>query len=244
MKYFFLITLYILCFCQKVNNGLLPFWIVWNVGQGQWVSYVDSFTCYHFDAGGEFFDDKKFKKHCQDKYNVFSFSHWDWDHINLTRKLKRLVLYSCLLYPPNGPTNIYKERFLSALYPCKKNTSMPLTVYSPRGSIKTSNNWSRVFLNYRVIIPGDGSKKTDKKWLHLLKQLPLNKTTHYLVLAHHGSKTGTSKELLQFMKKGSTAISSARRKRYGHPHPFIQKLLKIHSVNLISTEDFGHIYFQ
>ena len=81
MKRYILLTLYLLCFCQKIHQGVLPFWIVWNVGQGQWVSYIDIDKCYHFDAGGEFFDKRKFQKHCKNKYNAFSFSHWDWDHI-------------------------------------------------------------------------------------------------------------------------------------------------------------------
>ena len=241
MKYFFFISLYIFCFCQKINDGILPFWIVWNVGQGQWVSYINNQTCYHFDAGGEFFDYKKFKKHCKDKRNVFSFSHWDWDHINLTGKLKKTVLKSCILYFPNGPSRPHKKRFLSRLPTCG-NITTPFYTYSPKGRVKTSNNWSRVFFNSFIIIPGDGSKKTDQKWLPLLKSL-IKEKPKYLILAHHGSKNSTSKQLLQFVKKGGTAISSARKKRYGHPHPSIYKLLKANGISLLSTEDFGHIHF-
>ena len=107
----------------------------------------------------------------------------------------------------------------------------PVYVYSPKGHIKTSNNWSRVFFNTKLIIAGDGSKKTDKKWLPFLIGQP-----EYLVLGHHGSKTSTSKQLLKSLKKGGTAISSARKKRYGHPHPYVQKLLKKNGINLLLTE--------
>ena len=243
MKFFLPIGFYIFCFCQQINEGILPFWVVWHVGQGQWVSYIDNHTCYHFDAGGEFFDYRKFKKYCKDKSNVFSFSHWDWDHIGLTRKLVKVVLRSCRLYLPNGPPSLYKKQFLSILPSCKSVDNLPFYVYSPKGSIKTSNNWSRVFFNSYVIIPGDGSKKTDRKWLPVLKSL-FNQKSQYLVLGHHGSKTSTSKELVESLKKGGTAISSARKKRYGHPHPSISKLLRTNGINLLSTEDFGNIYFQ
>ncbi len=243
MKYFLSTTFYIFCFCQQINEGVLPFWVVWHVGQGQCVSYIDNHICYHFDAGGEFFDYKKFKKYCKNKDNIFSFSHWDWDHIGLTRKLARTVLNSCILYLPNGPSSSYKRQFLSTLPSCKNTSNIPFYAYSPEGSIKTSNNWSRVFFNSLIIIPGDGSKKTDQKWLPILNSL-FNKKSQYLILGHHGSKNSTSKELVKSLKKGGTAISSARKKRYGHPHPFISKLLKINGINLLSTEDFGHIYFQ
>ena len=243
MRYFLPIAFYISCFCQQVNEGTLPFWVVWHVGQGQFVSYVDNHTCYHFDAGGEFFDDKKFRKHCKTKSNIFSFSHWDWDHIGLVRKLVKSVLKSCRLYLPNGPSPPNKRRFLSVLPPCRNVTSIPFYAYSPKGPIKTSNNWSRVFFNSYIVIPGDGSKKTDQKWLPTLKSL-FNKKIKYLILGHHGSKSSTSKELVRYLKKGGTAISSARRKRYGHPHPSISNFLQTAGINLLSTEDFGHIYFQ
>lgn len=243
MKYFLPIGFYIFCFCQQVNEGILPFWVVWHVGQGQWVSYIDNHTCYHFDAGGEFFDDKKFKRYCESKSNIFSFSHWDWDHISLTRRLAKVVLRSCRLYLPNGPSSPRKEQFLSVLPSCKDAGRLPFYVYSPKGSIKTSNNWSRVFFNPYIIIPGDGSKKTDRKWLPILRSL-FHQKSQYLVLGHHGSKTSTSKELVKSLKKGGTAISSARKKRYGHPHPSISKLLRKNGISLLSTEDFGNIYFQ
>lgn len=239
MKYLYLIGFYILCFCQQISDGLLPFWIIWNVGQGQWVSYINESRCYHFDVGGEFFDKARLQKHCTDKINVLSFSHWDWDHIGFARRLKRATLKSCVLYMPNGPSNQYKKQFLSAFPSCGKISQTFFSVYSPRGAIKASNNWSRVFFSSFVIIPGDGTKKTDQKWLPFVKGKP-----QYLILAHHGSKTGTSKELLETLKKGGTAISSARKKKYGHPHPYIQKLLKKTGINLLSTEEFGHIHFQ
>ena len=228
-----------ICFCQTVHDGLLPFWMIWNVGQGQWVSYIDDGHCYHFDAGGEFYDRKRFQKYCRDKLNVFSFSHWDWDHIGLARRLKRNTLRACILYMPNGPTSKNKKRFLSHFPTCGNLPDLQVFVYSPKGKIKTSNNWSRVFFNKDMIIPGDGSKKTDQKWLSLLVGWP-----QYLILGHHGSKTSTSKQLLQKLKNGGTAISSARKKRYGHPHPYTQKLLRKNGINLLSTEDFGHIFFQ
>ena len=243
MKYFLPIAFYIVCFCQQINEGILPFWVVWHVGQGQCVSYVDSHACYHFDAGGEFFDYEKFRKYCKNKSNIFSFSHWDWDHIGLVRKLARAVLSSCILYPPNGPSSSYKKQFLSVLPSCGSISNVPFHVYSPKGPIKTSNNWSRVFFNSYVIIPGDASKKTDQKWLPILSSL-FNEKNQYLILGHHGSKNSTSKKLVEFLKKGGTAISSARKKRYGHPHPFISKFLRRNGVNLLSTEDFGHIHFQ
>ena len=35
--------------------------IIWNVGQGQWVTAVEFDRCLHFDFGGEFFQLKEIK---------------------------------------------------------------------------------------------------------------------------------------------------------------------------------------
>ena len=39
--------------CEQIAQETAKRLIVWNVGQGQWVTWVQDKVCLHFDAGGE-----------------------------------------------------------------------------------------------------------------------------------------------------------------------------------------------
>ncbi len=229
-----LLALYILLFSVSVSDGLPDKWVIWNVGQGLMVSHVSVNKCYHFDAGGEFIDKKKFYKMCGRKHNIFSYTHWDWDHINLTRVLKKLTYSSCVLVPPNGEVNLKKQRFLF-LKKCPPNIDSIVDVFTPK-KYKTSNQASRVYHNNQIIIPGDSDKKSDKAWTIKTNQ-------EFLVLAHHGSKMSTSEQFIKKSKNLKMAISSARYKRYKHPHHSVRKLLTKYGISLIRTEIWGDIIF-
>ena len=226
--------LYILLFSANVADGLPDRWVVWNVGQGQMVSHVSYDKCYHFDAGGEFIDKKKFHKMCGSKQNIFSYTHWDWDHINLTKILRKLTLRSCMLEPPNGKADIKKQRFLF-LKKCPPNVDPIINVFTPK-HYKNSNQASKVYYNSQIFIPGDSDKKSEKYWT-----MPTNQNV--LVLAHHGSKMSTSERFIQKSKNFKMAISSARHKRYKHPHHSVKKLLTRYGISLIRTEIWGDIIF-
>lgn len=225
---------YILLFSVTVSDALPDRWVVWNVGQGQLISHVSVSRCYHFDAGGEFIDKKKFYKICGSKQNIFSYTHWDWDHINLTRVLAKLTVNSCVLEPPNGEANVKKQQFLF-LKKCPANVEPIMNVFTPE-YYKTSNQASRVFYNDQIMIPGDSDKKSEKFWT-------MNTNQKILVLAHHGSKMSTSENFVQKSKNLKMAISSARYKRYKHPHHFVKKLLTRYGISLIRTEIWGDIVF-
>ena len=230
-----LVFVYILFFSIALTESLPPKWVLWNVGQGLMASKITSNKCYHFDAGGEFIDKKKFLKLCGTKQNIFSFTHWDFDHINLVRQLKRLSFNSCMLTPPNGIPNKKKEKFI-VLNKCESHIKKMANVYTPR-KFKNSNQASRVYYTDKIIIPGDGDKKSEKKYLKLVNDQRL------LVLAHHGSKMSTSKRFIKKLKNLKMAFSSARKKRYNHPHPEVKKLLTQFGVSLVRTEVWGNIIF-
>ena len=50
MRFFLLIFLS----SQAISHELAPFFVVWNVGQGQFVSLIEKDFCLHSDMGGEF----------------------------------------------------------------------------------------------------------------------------------------------------------------------------------------------
>lgn len=235
--------LQILVFIFIIFTPLLPaedfkqLFIVWNVGQGQWTTQVDRETCLHFDVGGEFKPAaKKLKLYCDGKQNALFFSHWDWDHIGLVKYLDLQLPKVCIMQMPGGEGSESKQRLLKSITPCAKRNFSLQTLLAQ--DAKSNNANSNIFVHNRILIPGDSPTSQEKLWLHQLKQ-PLKIQT--LILGHHGSRTSTSRELLSALPQLRLAITSARKKRYGHPH--LQTLFRLQQqgIPVLRTEDWGHI---
>ena len=214
--------------------------MVWNVGQGQMVTYVSQKECHHFDIGGEsqFFPEKKIFKLCRKKKNKVSYTHWDLDHINFSSKMKRIFPSLCRV-DPALPMPIRKRRMIQKIPLCgHQNNHYVTEIPLPKEVRSTnSNESSRIFvLKNKVLIPGDSTKKMEYYWSPLIK----SKKISILVLGHHGSKTSTSSFLLKHLPDLKLAISSARRKRYNHPHPTTVRRLRMKGIQHVSTETFGY----
>ncbi len=211
--------------------------IVWNVGQGQWVTLKQTNECLHFDMGGEYAPWKAIMNACRRLPNRISFSHWDWDHIGFSPKLNRFLPQSCVLRPPSGKSNSKKKLMLARLPSCRE-MNQPFLEWSPTKA-HSANSASRVFLWRDVLIPGDSDKGQEAIWQ---SQLPKTTFTRVLILGHHGSRTSTSKRLLLKLPNLKMAIASARQSRYGHPHPEVIQKLEEQKIPLLSTEHWGNIH--
>ena len=221
--------------------------IVWYVGQGQMVTYSTPTLCIHFDMGGEIFPIKELSQECQTKQNQVFFSHWDWDHINWTRKAYKRLNHFCRLNDPGGEGTKKKKIWLFKVPKCSKHTikaSQKLfreVVFSPKQNQDrrhtASNKASKVVvLKNQVLIPGDSPGSSERLWIRKIKA-PIE----VLIASHHGSRYATTDRLLQHLPYLKIAIASARRKRYGHPHPLLKKRLAKRGIPLLSTEEFNHI---
>ncbi len=83
----FVIFLLIFSASRTGNMSKRHYFIIWNVGQGQWVTQVSAQSCLHFDmGGGEFFPWTKIHQQCASKNNLIFLSHADDDHINALRR--------------------------------------------------------------------------------------------------------------------------------------------------------------
>lgn len=238
----FIIVTFI-CLCA-IPLGSLPSRqgvVIWNVGQGQWLSFVEQDRCYHFDAGGEFFPWKHIKSICGWRQNLLSLSHWDWDHIGALsqRSFHRSLPHTCLWHRPPGASSPRKERLLTRIPDCPE-IKVALFQWVPQQA-RTANDASQVFQYRQVLIPGDSSSTQERIWVQSLLKAP---PARVLVLGHHGSKTSTSEHLLQNQSGIKMAVSSARWKRYFHPHPQTQVRLKKFHIPLIRTEDWGHLWLE
>lgn len=235
---------------------ILNEFIVWNVGQGQWTTWVRESTCIHFDVGGDNIPWDAILKKCRGKNNIINFSHKDMDHtIGAYPLFKKLSKTTCLLTTITTPP--YPEK-LNEIPKCSfKNENLqtqittlqlmdnensifkmadPPTELSP----KDFNFHSHVYFVKNFIIPGDSTKKAEKYWVPQIKN-KLNYTK--LVLGHHGSKTSTSPLLMNTFSSLTQCISSAKKSKYGHPHEQTLLLLKQKKCPHLNTEIWGHIHF-
>lgn len=183
-----------------------------------------------------FFNAKKISSHCQKKENIIFYSHWDWDHIGLTRSLKRSVKNLCISIPPQGATKKYKRNLIQELPRCKRNFSNIRKLSFKYPKTKADNDLSQIFIyKEELLIPGDSTKRIEKIWS---KQV--NKKIQWLSVSHHGSRTSTSNFFLNNIKINQ-AIVSARQNVYGHPHNEVIQRLKNFMIPTLLTEDWGNI---
>lgn len=222
----------------------IDIWVTWNVGQGQWVTHVQSDICSHYDVGGEFGSFKRIKKtlliHCGQKNNQLSISHWDYDHYSNLFFLARQIPYLCWrLYSDFGKQKASVQKLLQLSIPVCPETNDNSYVWTPTEA-KNTNDSSAVILKQGVLMPGDSSIKQEKIWI---QTLPLQQVD-ILVLGHHGSRTSTGRQLIDQMHSLSFAISSARYARFRHPHPDVINRLQKSHIPVIKTEDWGNIWFQ
>lgn len=241
-RWFWIIFLGITCSAiPLVEKGSRRYLVIWNIGQGQWVTAINDTSCFHFDMGGEFFPWKRLRTVCGQKENQISISHWDSDHLNAANKWPS-AWKACMVLRPLGTASARKEHLLARFTDCSADAAMKAQINNWHPSIpsKDTNGNSHVVLFENTLLPGDSTQKQE----HLWKNEKWIQNSEILVLGHHGSKTSTSRELLTNLPKLRMTIASARWARYRHPHPATVSLLKRLHLPLLRTEDWGNIWLE
>jgi competence protein ComEC len=224
-----------------------PQFIVWNVGQGLWTTWIEPETCIHYDMGGEHAPWRDVKKICSGRSNEINLSHWDLDHIIYAGRAEQNFKDVCLLTPPLGSANARKEKLIAKLRICatpqnslQRELSLGIKAQG-KSKASQSNGDSHVFLvNNQILLPADSTKAEEIYWD---KKLPAS-GVRILVLGHHGSRTSTSRELLLHLPGVKMAVASAREAKYGHPHKEVRARLKEFGIALLRTEDWGALRFE
>lgn len=208
--------------------------IVWNVGQGQWVSFIHQNECLHFDVGGETAPLAKIKGLCSEKNNVIFLSHDDFDHIKYAHWIKK-QLAPC--WSQENARELFFSRLKAKWATCSEKNNLVREIYRPSKKSQDKNAQSFVFSIGSVLIPGDAPKSSELKWRknEELRHIKI------LILGHHGSRTSTSEELLKSLPQLNMSIASARYKKYRHPHAETQWRLKKNKTPILLTEDWGSI---
>ncbi|UHA74219.1 ComEC/Rec2 family competence protein [Paenibacillus sp. 481] len=65
-----------------------------------------------------------------------------------------------------------------------------------------------------------------------------------LKVAHHGSRTSTTAEWLEYWSPRFGVISAGRQNIYGHPHPLVMSALRNHQVSVLRTDRYGEVEFR
>lgn len=213
--------------------------IVWNVGQGQWLTLVKNDVCWHFDFGGEKNPTRKVKELCSWRWNVLLLSHPDRDHFSFIRSIKAQFKSVCL----KGPSwELINKKKIGAtdIQMCPHDLQLNYHFYLPQThNSKDDNSNSQIAFSKKWLIPGDAPQSLEKKWVSLNPNIG---TVSRLILGHHGSKTSTSALLLNKLNQLRQCIASSRKKKYGHPHREVRIRIQNH-CSLILTEDWNHLHF-
>lgn len=245
MRILFL-TLMLVLIPYRFSIDKNPQLILWNVGQGRWLTVSKSDICIHFDAGGEFVDLAGITQECKGKQNKIAITHADWDHISFLRHITKTKFRACRVQAetPESFKNSQVKRLYMQLPTCEalddatsfRVSKKSLRFYSKK-KLFSRNDLSEVW-NYKdmVLIPGDSTRIAEKHWAK-----KLSGASSILIVGHHGSNTSSSEELFKYFRNLKLALVSARRSVYGHPHPKVMMRFKKAKVPLLTTEDWGHI---
>lgn len=220
-------------------------WVVWNIGQGQWVTHILPDECIHYDVGGEFGSFNKVKKpllfYCGKKVNSINLSHWDYDHFLNIPFLARSIPRLCWQHKPEfGSYKKIAAKVLSLNIPVCAPSFHYFYSWTPKQA-RDTNASSTIFYDEQVLLTGDSTTQQEKIWSNEFKIINQSKI---LLLGHHGSKTSTGRNLLQQLPQLIFSISSARFAKYKHPHKDTLKRLSEFNIPVLKTEDWGNIWFQ
>lgn len=100
--------------------------------------------------------------------------------------------------------------------------------------INKNTGWS-------MFMSGDIDLETEQR---LVWRQIVNRSVDVLKVSHHGSKEGTSEELLKVLKPKTAVISVGKNNRFGHPTEEVLKRLQSHGVEIKRTDVEGEISFE
>lgn len=200
----------------------LKTFIIWNVGQGQWTTWINlKGECFHFDLGGEITPLKAVLRACR-KENFFILTHLDSDHRRFLKVFQRKAQAA-----PLGEVHKLENNFF---------------LWKPQDGKNENQRSSWILIDHKILITGDSPRSVEK----LFVQNNSNKlrNVQLFVLGHHGSQTSNGPELLSSLPKLQTTVASARWARFYHPHWKVTAALQKRKTPLLQTEKWGHLIFQ
>lgn len=168
-------------------------------------------------------------------------THSDADHKKGYSFLKRAFPISQLLYFEPQQEYSTPWRRLSQGDSFSFSQVMHSVHHPPsmESSRLSSNNASivmtLVYGDFSILLTGDIESPIERILLQRLTPVTV------LKLAHHGSETSTSRELLQTVRPRVAIVSAAREHLFGHPSPSVLARLEEFGAEVFSTAGFGSL---
>ncbi len=112
-------------------------------------------------------------------------------------------------------------------------------------SVEKKSNESSIIMKLvygsnSFLFTGDVSKDEEEALL-VRSDLPVGIGAQVLKIAHHGSKTSSSKQFLQVVNPEFAIISAGKDNQYGHPAKETLNSLKEFAIKVLRTDEFGDI---
>ena len=208
-----------------------------NVGQGSSTLIRSGNTTILIDTGGLTYKDigrenliPYFKKNRIYDIDLLITTHDDFDH--------------------SGAVTSLKENFKVKRYVTDYNT-FPIKIgnfefknYNIYPELWNEENDESLVIGFKTkkhhyLIMGDAPSKIEKRIIQDNQKIPCD----ILLVGHHGSKTSTSKEFVEYVKPKVGIISCGRNNKYGHPNKEVLDILKKYHVKIRRTDLEGTITY-
>lgn len=178
--------------------------------------------------------------------------HGDYDHAGDAIYLLDNFKVSNVIFPDTKQNDLiseiisYLKRKKIHYYFLKsgdriKISNYNLNVLAPFKKSENTNDSSLVLQTkiYKrsFLFLGDISKSIEKE---IIEKYPTLKAD-FLKVAHHGSKTSTSRDLIEKVSPKYAFISSGRNNPFNHPSIETINILKVYNVKIFNTQEVGSI---
>ena len=208
-----------------------------NVGQGSSTLIRSGNTTILIDTGGLTYKDigrenliPYFKKNRIYDIDLLITTHDDFDHSGAVTSLKE---------------NFKVKRYVTDynVFPIKIG-NFEFKNYNIYPELWNEENDESLVIGFKTkkhhyLIMGDAPSKIEKRIIQDNRKIPCD----ILLVGHHGSKTSTSKEFIEYVKPKVGIISCGRNNKYGHPNNEVLDILKKYHVKIRRTDLEGTITY-
>ncbi len=180
------------------------------------------------------------------KIDYLVLTHGDADHmkeaINLIKEFKvKNVIFNCGNYNnlENKTLDLINKNKINN-YTCIKELNIKSKFLFLNNNIYDNENDNSIVLytkinDFKFLFMGDASKRTEE---NIIKEYNLS-NIDFLKVAHHGSKTSSSKEFIENINPKYSIISVGLNNKYGHPN--IETLENLKDSKIYRTDINGTI---
>ena len=100
-----------------------------------------------------------------------------------------------------------------------------------------------VYKDFSMLFTGDIEEIAEKAILEKYKNTPNVLEANLLKVAHHGSKTSSTKDFLKIVKTKCALIGVGKNNNFGNPNETVIQMLADFEIEVYRTDKYGEIMF-